>query len=166
MKKIIIPVLILFTFGFSCKKELIDISGYTKTDGVGNLMGAADATDWTHDPNWTEAEVAIFNTVGIANLAGTSSGSVTIFPAYPNPCSNQSHIVVQSSTKCVIRMALVDEFLNQRWTAYQLIEVGFNNIVIAPDPGKIGKGLIRLYYAFESNDQHMFYKGHGDIMFQ
>lgn len=166
MRIIIVGLTILLISGFSCKKEAIEISGYTKTDSMGNIMGSVDPTDWTHDTKWTDLEMSVFNTIGIEPLAGTTAGLISMTTAFPNPCTNYFGIGIQSSTRCVIRMGLVDEDLSTKWSHYQYIDVGVNYINIAPDPSKIGRGLYRLYYAFEAFDQSMFYKGHGDVMFQ
>ena len=167
MRILIVALTILLCSGFSCyKQEEIDISGYTKTDAIGNIMGSVDPTDWTHDTKWTDLEISVFNTIGTESLTGTTSGTISITPAFPNPCTDQFGIGIQSTSKCVVRMGIVNEGLDIKWQHYQVINIGVNYITIAPDPSKIGKGLYRLYYAFESFDQHMFYKGHGDVMFQ
>ena len=165
MRTVLLVLLILILGGFSCKKEKIDISGITATDQVGNIMGSVDPTDWTHDANWSSEVESLFNAIGIVNLAGTTAGTISIFPAYPNPCTDQFRISIQSSTTCAIRLGLYDEQLNQKWSGTQLINVGNNTITISRDPARIGKGTYRLYYRFDSYDQQMFYKGHGDVMF-
>ena len=50
----------------ACKKEvppMLDFGpngGITERNTTGQLTGAVDASDWTHDDNWTTQEQALF----------------------------------------------------------------------------------------------------------
>ena len=167
MKLTALSILLFSFLYFSCKKDIVNFSGYTATDAVGNPMGNVDNSDWTFDVNWKKEEIDKINLLTPASLTGTTTGTITIFPAYPNPCVNNFGFALNTSTKCAIRLALCDESLNQKWTGTQVLNPGFNNIIIGPDPSQMSKpGLYRLYYVFDAEGQLMFKKGHGDVLFQ
>jgi hypothetical protein len=159
--------ILLLLANLSCKKNVVNFTGYTATDALGNPMGSVDNSDWTFDQLWKSEEVDNMERITPADLTGTSTGSITIFPAYPNPCSDQFGIALNSSTKCVIRLALCDESLRQKWVGSQVLNPGFNNIIISPDPSEMRSlTLYRLYYVFDAEGQLMFKKGHGDVYFR
>ncbi len=166
MKKIV-AILLLACCGLSCKKDVIDITGYTETDSAGNFMGTIDLTDWTLDQEWTSKESDRMDQIPAATLTGTSSGTIILGSAYPNPFSDQFRITVNSTTKCVIRMGLFDEQLNLKWSGSQVLLQGYSSVTIAPDLSRLRKSnLYRLYYVFDAEGQAAYFKGHGDVFFQ
>lgn len=163
-------ILVLFAFILSsCKKEGIDISGYTRTDAQGNFSGNIDQSDWTFATSWKNSETEIFNNIASGDLANTTAGTIIINPAYPNPCTNHVALTIVTTTACKLRFALVNENLNTLTSNTVALVAGSNNFMIAlpQTPGAYRSGeLYRLYYVFDAAGSPIFKKGHGDILIQ
>lgn len=166
MKPLHSLLLISLCLVLSCKKDKIDIEGYTVTDATGNFMGAIDLTDWTLDASWSNKELDVFAEIDPGSLTGTSSSSIVPGPAFPNPCSNVFTVVFHAPSACKARLALVNKDLDILTSKVIALTAGINTSQIAiPAEAKPGR-LYRLYYVFDAEGSPAFFKGHGDIKIQ
>src|SRR5688572_29738705 len=167
MKSFLPLLVLLICTGLSCKKEAVTIKGYTSTDAMGNILSQEDRTDWIFYPTWSNKETNVFFGVDAGDLTGASAGTISIYPAFPNPCSVQFHLSFQSTTVCKGRFVLVNKNLERIFSATMSVAAGGNHFVFSPEPAKFKAGsLYRLYYTFDAENHSMFLKGHGDIMVQ
>lgn len=167
MKKNITVLLIAVAMTVSCTRNTsgIDISGYTATDALGNPMGSTDASDWTVNESWSNDEENVFSGIPTGDLTGTNAGTVSMYPAYPNPCQNMYSITVTATTSCNMRFVLVNENLTILQSGTYEVDPGTSTYSIYID-SNIPDGLYRMYYSFEAQSMPMFHKGHGDVMIQ
>jgi hypothetical protein len=167
MKKTITILLIAVTMTVSCTRNTsgIDISGYTATDALGNSIGTTDASDWTVNESWSNEEENVFSGIPTGDLTSTNAGTVSIYPAYPNPCQNMYYITVTATTSCNMRFVIVTESLSILQSGTVELDPGTSTYSIYRD-SPIPDGLYRMYYSFEAQSMPMFHKGHGDIMMQ
>ena len=165
MKYFLVLWVSLSWIGLSCTK--ISIKGYTATDSLGNIMGVTDASDWTFDPYWMKKESDVFSSIDSGDLSGTSAGSISIYPASPNPCSASFLVHFQSSTKCKARIAIVNNKLDKLLGGALSLEAGNNvfSFSVSASGFKAGN-LYRMYYVFDAQGSLQFKKGHGDIFVQ
>ena len=159
-------VIICLSVLTSCNKTTpftIDTSGITGVDVMGILIGPSDNTDWTEDVSWNETEKSLFITDPI-DMTDAEVASVSIQPAYPNPCTHQTTLQFTVSKITWIKIAVVDEKLNKLAFYSFKTDVGLNAYIIPFDPliFKTNKNY-RLYYSFDAPGNSMYYKGHGDV---
>ena len=150
----------------SCNKTTpftIDTSGITGVDVMGIAIGPHDNTDWTEDASWNETEKSLFITDPI-DMTDAEVASVTLQPAYPNPCRYQTTLQFTVSKITWIRIAVVDEKLNKLAFFSFKTDAGLNAYIIPFDPSifKLNQNY-RLYYSFDAPGNPMYYKGHGDV---
>jgi hypothetical protein len=164
--KIFSSLLLVVILAMSCKKD-ISIIGFTMTDALGNVMSAEDPGDWTFDDSWKQKETDIFDDIASGNLSGSSAGTITMYPAFPNPCTNYFNLHINSSTKCVMRIAIVNKDRNKLASDAVAVNSGGNtySLPVSGEDFKSGT-LYRVYYVFDAEGHMMFKKGHGDIMIQ
>lgn len=172
MKKIItlLSFLVWMTFLIGCKKDKdkIKISGFQITDAFGNQMttiGYVD-DDWKLN-DWSSLspfEKSLFDFPDTVSLNGTLTGTVQIFPAYPNPSSSYSSLSFSSSDTVKMKIVLVDAN-GQRFRSTALKFKGGKAVsfdISERDLFPSGKSL-RYYYSFSSATQQNFKVGYGDI---
>jgi hypothetical protein len=159
-------LLLFLVFTISCKKD-INIIGFTMTDALGNIMSVEDPGDWTFDDSWKQKETDIFDNIPSEDLSGSSMGSITIYPGFPNPCVNQFSFHINSSTKCEMRIAIVDKDRDKLVAETVEVKSGGNMYYFTLPSESFKSGtLYRVYYVFDAEGHLMFKKGHGDIMIQ
>jgi len=168
MKAIYFTALILTVLLLAnCKKNsspTIDVSRITSTDVVGNTTSTIDETDWTFDGNWTNEETLLFQTPTATQLANTASGTITMSPGYPNPLTELQSVFIRSTTKAVMEIVVTDNMLNVKKRNFSDILPGSINILSLYDQSIFENNRnYRVYYAFYSLTDGIFYKGHGDI---
>lgn len=165
MKRIFSAIALFLCIAVGCKKDSsFNFSGYTPTDFSGNPMGAADQSDWTFDASWSQKEWDLFD-FEAGDLTGTTAGTVTMYPGYPNPAVNSSNITFTSTTACKLRYTLVNEKGHKLWSYVADVEPGSNTLSLYIAMG-YSNDLHRLYYVFDAQGSPAFLKGHGDIMVQ
>ena len=162
--------LILLT-GMTCEKNnepFIKIEGYTITDPVGNDMFRISPMDqdWTLVSSLSPAEMSLFDFSTPYNLNNTSQANVQLpVKAYPNPMANQQGYVTTVSDSVLLKLVVVDEYLNVKKTASlkskgsMTMMIDFSNRTEFP----IGKSY-RVYYSYSAAAQANFKFGYGDIM--
>jgi len=167
MKILSFTLLVVFFLGMSCKKEKIKFEGYTATDFIGNVMGTTDPTDWTFDTYlWTAKEQSLFSQPS-GFLTGTSAGTITLYPAYPNPCTGNFYLPIHATTSCKVRIAVANSKLELEKYAVVTIGPGGSTAVnFALDASYEHGQLYRVYYIFDAEGNIAFKKGHGDVMFK
>jgi hypothetical protein len=171
MKNIFAAVL-LVGMTFSCNSKdaeppkQITISGYTPTDANGNIMGAVDASDWTLNEAWSDKETNLFSGISSGDLTGTSSGAVTVSPAFPNPCTLSFGMQIQTASVCKLRFTVVDDRLRVYESGTIPLTAGSHSFGVTLDVDNIPEGLYRIYYSFDAQGAPMFVKGHGDVLVQ
>lgn len=165
-KNIIVLLLAVAMTAVTCKRNTsgIDITGYTSTDALGNPNGSQDNSDWTVNESWSNDVENLFSAIPTGNLTGTNAGTVSMYPAYPNPCQNVYYLAVTPTTSCNMRFVIINENFAILQSGTVEAEPGINTYAI--DISSISAGLYRMYYSFESQTIPMFHKGHGDIMIQ
>lgn len=168
MTKTILRLILCFSIlNIQCKKNndspVIDVSQITSTDALGNIL-SQDNTDWTKDNNWTDKEQALFQAPTSAQLVNTETGTVTIFPAYPNPVINQQFLTIKTSTITLLQIVIVDNMLSIKKRYFVLTSGSTLSFAYLFDAAIFTNNTnYRLYYGFYSLSDGLFYKGHGDI---
>lgn len=146
-----------------------DKQGYkeiTETDAVGFLKGSSDPTDWGEDEKWKNKIEDLIGEECTTEGIGTAN-TVNIHPAFPNPGINgQSTFVFETTDTCRVRLMLTD-----KRTVYfrHCFESYGTSHVFMFDVNELSLGLggyYRLYYDFTDAGGNVFYKGHGDILFE
>lgn len=172
MRKILV-CLFLFALVFShCGKEKIstreiDVSRYTQTDNIGMVVGTVDETDWTKDSVWTAAESQLFESPPATALAGTTTGSVSVFPAFPNPVSQTFGFAFKAKQEALIQLVVTDNRLVVKDRFSFRADTGSRVVMIRLTNDRYkSKTNYRLYYGFSSATDVLFFKGHGDLRLQ
>ena len=166
-KTIIVIAFLVLILNIQCKKNndkpLIDVSQITSTDGLGNIL-SQDNTDWTEDNNWTTSAQELFETPTNAQLANTETANVTLFPAYPNPASNQQIIDITTSKATLAEIVITDDKLMIKKQFFFNTPNTTQGIAYLLDSSIFSNHTnYRVYYGFYSLADGLFYKGHGDI---
>ena len=163
----------------SCKKEdeksVIDFGpngGITERNATGQLTGTVDASDWTHDENWTIQEQALFGPLFNAFPQGGTSGTYTNWSMYDNhsislfanPFANQATFAYTLSKAAVRSVVVVDKNFT--------VVVPQTNTSAPTGPHQISLNFTqanlkagetyRLYYVMHDSTTLLF-RGHGDF---
>ncbi|MBS1617691.1 MAG: hypothetical protein JST76_04190 [Bacteroidetes bacterium] len=161
--------LTLMAIGLSaCKKSNdITISGYTARDENGNLVGAADTSDWKTDAAIPDIVLNTFNTTPYTSVSGaTESHFNSSITAYPNPAIGPFviHIVNNYYTVYASQWLLVD----QKLLVLKSFDfsVGSGYTIKTIDISGLSSGLYRLYYVFRDPHGTVVAQGYGDIQKQ
>lgn len=89
---------------------------------------------------------------------------VTIFPAYPNPATNQQFFLTKTSTITLLEIVFTDNRLSVKKRFFVLTSDSTSSIAYLFDPAIFSNNSnYRIYYGFYSLADGLFYKGHGDI---
>jgi len=152
----------------TCKKSdppfEVDVSGITETDSFGNLMGHVDNTDWTRDNNWSTFELNLFETPTSAQLAGTQTADIVLYPVYPNPLALTVGFSFNTSKVTLLQLVITDNLLNIKYRTYLTTQAGSNNLRVGLDANNYTNNTnYRLYYCFYSLADGQYFKGHGDL---
>lgn len=162
----------------ACKKEAtptLDFGpngGITERSATGQLTGAVDASDWTHDDTWTDREQALFGPLFNVFPQGGVGGTAVNWAAfgnhnislYPNPLVNQAHFAYTLPNKGVRSVVVVDKNFTvvvprtdaQAPAGQQRISFDFTRANLT-----VGE-TYRLYYVMHDSVSLLF-KGHGDF---
>jgi hypothetical protein len=173
-KKYLSFVLVAIIAAYSCGKSnnnpeditnQIDTQSYTSTNLTGNSLGLIDPSDWTRDNIWLPQETVLFQTPTSVQLANTSdSGTVLISPAYPNPLNNIFNWVYKSIKASLLQIVITDNQLNIKKRIFIKTLAGNNTISIQMPESEFEQNKnYRLYYAFYTSNNGLYYKGHGDL---
>jgi hypothetical protein len=142
----------------------IDVSKYTTTDVVGNILGSIDNTDWTFDNTWTAAENALMQIPTAAQLQNTETATITLYPSYPNPLVDILRWSFNTTKNTLLQTVVTDSLLNVKLRNFTTTNIGSNSIAILLATNEYTNNKnYRLYYGFYSLNAGLFYKGHGDL---
>jgi hypothetical protein len=171
--KIISAILFVSIFTTNCKKTdapnhagKIDVTRITETDNLGLVVSQIDKTDWTLDNTWTTEELALFLTPTSTQLANSERATVEIKPGFPNPNSSSLFNFTCSTTKpTFIQIVTVDSMLSIKDIFFlNTTATGLNINTLALTSSKyLTNNYCRIYYAFYSQADGLYYKGHGDV---
>ena len=152
---------VLFT---TCKK-VKKIDTIVEVDQFGNIISSDYNGDWSNDSKWNKKELDLFQIGDNIDLTGTKTGDVSFYPIYPNPVIDAFTIWITVDNPVYCKIIMVDK-------KYQVIhqfdyqissEISFQ-INTGDIPNFTSGEYYRLYYAFYANENHLFYKGHGDFL--
>ncbi len=163
--------LLLLSCLFSCKKEnnsLFNFGRITTVDSICQPVGVIDSTDWTYDTTWVAEELNFVHFIDTVTSTDTLTGTIYVAPVCPNPTNGLFYLNVVAQRECQLKCALVN-------TNRQL--VGYLAKRTLPGPSSVGFDVrtvsaarknryYRLYYAFYTSRDSLYYKGHGDIFIQ
>lgn len=165
----------VLVFAFSCKKDdaikqtvpdvpKISINGITAYDNLGNLTGPIDTLDWlTNDEIPTDVEALLSGVKDQLNYTGVSDlFKVNNIQVYPNPFKEYFYLRIEVSDVAVLKLVVVDEYLNAQASVVTKLAAGENALQIAL-PNAKPKSLYRMYYQFYNNNKKVNGKGFGDI---
>ncbi|WP_207496122.1 hypothetical protein [Aridibaculum aurantiacum] len=158
----------------SCRKETpadgtgitdkIDASRITTTDALGNITHDIDPTDWTYDTTWAADERAVITNPLAAQLANMETGVVSIYPAYPNPLRDKVTFSFKNTRQSLLQIVIVDRFLQVKDRFFFTTTPGSSSFTFELDEEKYINNInYRMYYAFFSQADGLYYKGHGDL---
>ena len=162
-----IKLLLVFSAFFllsTCSKdenEIINISGITQRDYMGNLIGSADSDDWGINDVWPSSVEALFQKtnqqksaatiIDLSNLAGAG---------YPNPAKDIICFNFPMPSQYYCDLRIVDSQLNilsQLDSVQNCISLQFHSAFTK-------NKLYRIYYKTYATDK-VVYRGHGDFKF-
>jgi hypothetical protein len=152
----------------SCKKDAVtavDFSKYTATDSNCLFTGTIDNTDWTNDAEWSATENALMNfSTSIATL-DSITGYVVVSALCPNPGNGVFTLRVNTERECKMKIACVN-------TEMETLFFTTNKMAPGPNINSFDFTAItafhkntdyRMYYAFYTSKDSVYYKGHGDF---
>jgi hypothetical protein len=155
----------------SCKPDkvtIVDFTKYTVTDTACQVMGAADATDWTYDTTWTTQETSLLGFADTLTFTDSIGGLIQVSPACTNPSSGLFHLTVNTELPCKLKYSFVNnDFLLLHYGTRKLL--GGNQITIFDFRSLTAfhkNQNYRMYYGFylrHHDKDSIIYKGHGDI---
>jgi hypothetical protein len=168
---VLVAILVVYSCGKSNNNpeditNQIDTQSYTSTSVTGTSLGLIDPTDWTRDNIWLPQETILFQAPTSTQLANTSdSGTVLIFPAYPNPLNNIFNWGYRTTKTSLLQIVITDNQLNIKKRLFiNNTLVGNNTISIQMPESEFEQNKnYRLYYAFYTSNNGLYYKGHGDL---
>lgn len=171
MKSFYAPLLFLATlFQFaSCKKDpvvIIDFSKYTATDSNCLITGAVDNTDWTDDITWAAQENALLAFSDNIVLVDSIEGYIDISPLCPNPGDGLFTMDILTERECKMKIACVNTemetlyFIAKKLTGGPPVTTEFDLRALTSFHKNMN---YRMYYAFYTADDSVYYKGHGDF---
>ncbi len=165
----------VLVFAFSCKKDdaikqtvpdvpKISINGITAYDNLGNLTGPIDTLDWLTNAEIPIAVESLLNGVkDQVNYTGVSDlFKVNNIQVYPNPFKDYFYLRIEVSDVAVLKLVIVDAYLNVQASAVTKLAVGENALQLTL-PNAPKKSLYRMYYQLYNNNKKVISKGFGDI---
>jgi len=165
MKTTVFLTLIITLLLTTCTKDeggIINISGITTRDNVGNLLGGLDETDWTNDASFPDAVSSLLNFTETIDYSNAEISTIQI-EAFPNPLESQFILNLSSSTGTVIKYIIVDEALKV-YSEYALnLSAGNTLLAIQMNSSFPNNKYYRMYYAFYDKTKTIYFKGHGDL---
>ncbi len=169
-----ITLLLLVGFSalfYSCKKNneiIYDFTQYTETDSTGSIIGGNDTTDWGYDGSWSSGELSLLSFKDSLVAGDSTTGTVEISPAFPNPGHGIVLIGVNTEKSCKMKAVVVDEdfhilYLDNRlFTGGPILTVHYLGTSTAFHSGHY----YRMYYGFYNSKDSLYYKGHGDLLIE
>ncbi len=190
MKIKVVWICILFIFLTKCSSDdAASFDGITMMDEFANPVGEPDPTDWGIDEIWNSTELSLFSNVDGTKL--NNNGEVIepididvlpqITPVYPNPSAGviqfrifeelEDGMVVIVDDRYKILVGPIDisspvtlsfEFDVQSSTASFFQQSAPTSGTATVSEGQV----VRLYYYLKRPNESVYFKGHGDILFQ
>ncbi len=170
MKKLyasLLSFVLLIQFS-SCKKEVVtifDFSQYTTTDSNCLYTGAVDNSDWTNDAVWTTKENSLMNFSDNIVLTDSLAGYIEVAAPCSNPSEGQFSMGINTERQCKMKVVCVNTEMETLYFAAReltggpvVTEYNFRSLT------SFHKGMnYRMYYAFYTAKDSVYYKGHGDF---
>ncbi|MDB5282043.1 MAG: hypothetical protein JWO06_1118 [Bacteroidota bacterium] len=164
----IIPVLLIYFA--SCKKTtvaVVDFSKYTVTDNECRVS-SIDTTDWNNEVIWSLQDSNLVAFTDTFSFFDTLTGKVSFSPACPNPSNGLFICNITPEQQCKLKVVCVN-------SKFDLIY--FNTYLLYAEPITLGfdfreatafhkNNNYRMYYAFYTSRDSMYYRGHGDFRIQ
>ncbi|MEO6672518.1 MAG: hypothetical protein ABIN93_03735 [Ginsengibacter sp.] len=152
----------------SCKKKenkpKIDVSAITETDAFGNDVGTIDNTDWTKDVNWAGEELNLFQPpTAVQNANSEKADVITIFE-FPNPLTSTVMFYANTSKVTFAELVITDNMLYVIDRFLFATKACVNAFQLQLEQAKYSNNTnYRLYYAFYTQADGIYFKGHGDL---
>ena len=169
MQRICVFLFLITALTFqSCKKEVVtplDFSKITVTDSSCIYISLVDTTDWTADINWTAQETGLLNFKRTVAVGDSIAGFIQVSAACPNPSAGRFALGINTERACVMKLAIVNTemqvlyFTNHAFTGGPIITAYDLTSLTAFDKDENH----RMYYAFYTSKDSLYYKGHGDF---
>jgi hypothetical protein len=152
----------------SCSKNnrLSDFSNIYTTDGTGNIHSGDFSDNQWQNKAFTESEMALFNDLDTANIAGTSMPSLTMVRyAIPNPFVDYFGVPLSLNADfagdIVVKYVIVNRAMKAVQKGVQRLHATSNAYFhITP---AFASGKYRLYFTISAESQEHFYKSWGNI---
>lgn len=169
MQKCFIILLVVFVALLSsCKKETstpLDFSQITVTDSSCIYISEVDVTDWAFEAGWTTQENDLLNFARTVSVTDSIAGYVQLSAACPNPSAGKFIVGINTERACVMKVAIVDTDMHVLYFANRVFTGG--PILTAYDLTSLSafhaNENYRMYYAFYTSKDSLYYKGHGDF---
>ncbi len=152
----------------ACKKEnsvQLDFSKITVTDLACIYISNVDTSDWTLDNTWTNQETNLMNFSRTVSTTDTVAGYVQVSAACPNPSAGSLAVGVNTERACVMKAVFVNNDMQILHYSNQLLTGGpiitYHNFTSLSSFKKDAN--YRMYYAFYTAKDSLYYKGHGDF---
>ncbi|HWB62921.1 MAG TPA: hypothetical protein VG603_05365 [Chitinophagales bacterium] len=172
MKRAVTAVIIVVFTGLlffsSCKKdvvEVLDFSKYTSTDNDCSITGPIDSTAWKNDVLNRTRDTARLIFSDDLFVTDSMAGTITLNPPCPNPSDGLFIWNINTTRQCKLKVVCIN-LSNEviYYNAYRLVggkmTVGFN--FKGNSAFKAGNNY-RLYFAFYTATDSLYYSGHGDF---
>jgi hypothetical protein len=165
--KNILTLLILIVVSACCKNKKenfeITITGITERDIFSTPVGNIDTDDWTNDASFAEGINAKFNFTDAIDYTGAMAGTIN-FVSFPNPTTSINNIIINNSTKCALKVIVVDANLNVKQQYGTKLSSGSNTVALNFGDASFATNTnYRVYYQFYDSAKNVFFKGHGDV---
>lgn len=158
---------LLFVLVSGCKKEPVvvyDFSVQTTTDSTCQII-TEDPTDWTYDPYWTRKDslFVLFN--DNLSITDTTIGWVRVEPLCPNPTNKSFVLKIHSTKPAKAHFAIVNTDLEMVYYASGIVhgDTVIQKFDLTEYSSVLPQQNYRLYYAFFTGKNRMYYRGHGDF---
>ena len=191
MRKIIIIILFTSLFALircSSDDDIASFDGITVTNEFAVISGNVDESDWGVDEDWNNQEASLFE-LNVETANNNTNIDISNFdvhpnlgPAYPNPSGglvviqalnidfNEGELVLVDNRYNAIvgpisitpgsEIQFQIEVRNQMASFFQTVGPS------GPTPTVNSGQILRAYYYFRIEDQNVYLKGHGDILFE
>jgi hypothetical protein len=173
MKQLYAFILLLVVAAYlsACKKDTVTVIDYSKitlTDAQCNVTAITDSTQWSNDVYWTAFDSSLVKFTDSISFTDSLTGKVEVSPACPNPSQGQFIVGVNTERACKMKVVCLNTSQEVLYFNSQLLTGG--PIIIGFDFRSISAfhtgQYYRMYYAFYTAADSMYYRGHGDFKIQ
>lgn len=161
----------------SCAKESgrnnsasgTDFSSYIAYDVSGNqLEYINDPSDDYKDESWPQWVYDLFQPLDTVNRVDMEKPTtLNVRALYPNPCGDTQRLAIYTVAPVNLKIAIIDSRRNRYYlrstpvyVGQQVVSLNYNTVLM---PGGVN---YRLFYAFSSEKEAFFKRGHIDFLKQ